>query len=290
MREVIYEMSRKGLGMTCVVDGGRAAGGHHHRRRPAAAHGHAADVLARTAADVMTPRPGPSAGPLLAVEALKIIEERKISSLIVVDAESRVRGRAAPARPVAHGDVLIPCRAAESNGRARAPCGCCFRRGRRPHRRHDRSCTATAPNRRRFDPRLARPRRCPRAGLVTGVLSARASAATTQPRAAAGHGASSCSGVHDKLGVYERILATSAGSSMPRSRYMGDDLLDLPVLQRVGLAARPPTPRPRCASGWTGVSAAPGGRGAVREPDRVRAARAATLGGRRAPATRGPRQ
>ncbi len=37
MRDVIYEMSRKGLGMTCVTSGGRA-GGHHHRRRPAPAH------------------------------------------------------------------------------------------------------------------------------------------------------------------------------------------------------------------------------------------------------------
>ena len=35
MRDVIYEMSRKGLGMTCVVDGDRTSARHHHRRRPA---------------------------------------------------------------------------------------------------------------------------------------------------------------------------------------------------------------------------------------------------------------
>ena len=35
MRDVIYEMSRKGLGMTSVVDDGRPARRHHHRRRPA---------------------------------------------------------------------------------------------------------------------------------------------------------------------------------------------------------------------------------------------------------------
>ena len=39
MRDVIYEMSSKGLGMTCVVDGDDALLGHHHGRRSAAAHG-----------------------------------------------------------------------------------------------------------------------------------------------------------------------------------------------------------------------------------------------------------
>ena len=33
MRDVIYEMSRKGLGMTCVVGRRRRAARHHHRRR-----------------------------------------------------------------------------------------------------------------------------------------------------------------------------------------------------------------------------------------------------------------
>ena len=39
MRDVIYEMSSKGLGMTCVVDDDGRAARHHHRRRPAPAHG-----------------------------------------------------------------------------------------------------------------------------------------------------------------------------------------------------------------------------------------------------------
>ena len=39
MPDVIYEMSRKGLGMTCVVDERRRLVGHHHRRRPAPPHG-----------------------------------------------------------------------------------------------------------------------------------------------------------------------------------------------------------------------------------------------------------
>ena len=39
MRDVIYEMSSKQLGMTCVVDGGDRAARHHHRRRSAASDG-----------------------------------------------------------------------------------------------------------------------------------------------------------------------------------------------------------------------------------------------------------
>jgi arabinose-5-phosphate isomerase len=49
-------------------------------------------VLERTASDVMTPTPRTIDESLLAVEALKILEERKISSLIVVDDDRRVRG------------------------------------------------------------------------------------------------------------------------------------------------------------------------------------------------------
>jgi arabinose-5-phosphate isomerase len=91
MRDVIYEMNRKGLGMTCVVGpDGRLAGiitdGDLRR------HMAAPDVLAQTAGDLMTPTPRTIPGTLLAVEALKIMEERKISSLIVIDDDRRVRG------------------------------------------------------------------------------------------------------------------------------------------------------------------------------------------------------
>ena len=42
MRDVIYEMSSKALGMTCVVDGADDAARDHHRRRSAAPHGQSA--------------------------------------------------------------------------------------------------------------------------------------------------------------------------------------------------------------------------------------------------------
>jgi arabinose-5-phosphate isomerase len=91
MREVIYEMSRQGLGMTCVVDANRLVGiitdGDLRRRMsetPA--------VLELTAGETMTRHPITISGSLLAAEALHLMEERKITSLIVVDAERNVQG------------------------------------------------------------------------------------------------------------------------------------------------------------------------------------------------------
>ena len=89
MRDVIYEMSRKALGMTCVVDdAGRLVGiitdGDLRRHMSATPN-----ILERRAGDVMTKNPLTIGRSLLAVEALKAMEERKVTSLIVVD-EARV--------------------------------------------------------------------------------------------------------------------------------------------------------------------------------------------------------
>ena len=46
---------------------------------------------------------------------------------------------------------------------------------------------------------------------------------------------------------------------------MGDDLLDLPVLARVGLSAAPADAAPEVRARVDWVSPSPGGRGAVRE-------------------------
>jgi arabinose-5-phosphate isomerase len=82
MRDVIYEMSRKGLGMTCVTSGGRLAGiitdGDLRRRM-----GTSSDVLSLLARDVMTTRPATIPRHLLAVDALNLMERRKITSVIV---------------------------------------------------------------------------------------------------------------------------------------------------------------------------------------------------------------
>jgi arabinose-5-phosphate isomerase len=92
MPDVFHEMSSKRLGMTCVVDpGGRLAGiitdGDLRR-----AMSRSADVLAMTAADVMTTNPITIRRDVLAVEALKIMETHKITSVVVVDDGHALQG------------------------------------------------------------------------------------------------------------------------------------------------------------------------------------------------------
>lgn len=82
MRDVVQEMSRKGLGMTCVVQGGRLVGiiTDGDLRRHVGAAG---NLLDRTAGDVMTRNPVTVAPAMLAAEALHILEQRKLTSLVV---------------------------------------------------------------------------------------------------------------------------------------------------------------------------------------------------------------
>jgi len=102
-----------------------------------------------------------------------------------------------------------------------------------------------------------------RAGLRVGLLSARTSASTAQRASQLGitlvH-----QGVGSKLETYEHILA-DAGVDDDRVAYMGDDLLDLPVLSRVGFAAAPADAVDDVRSRVHWVSAARGGDGAARE-------------------------
>jgi arabinose-5-phosphate isomerase len=91
MHDVIYEMSRKGLGMACVVEAGRLAGiitdGDLRRRMS-----DTPDILSLTAAEVMTRNPITIGRSMLAAQALNVMEARKITSLIVVAADGVVEG------------------------------------------------------------------------------------------------------------------------------------------------------------------------------------------------------
>jgi arabinose-5-phosphate isomerase len=92
MPDVIHEMSSKRLGMTCVVDTqGRLEGivtDGDLRRHMAAG----SDLLERCAGDIMTRQPVTIARSVLAVEALRHMETRKITSVVVVDADRVVEG------------------------------------------------------------------------------------------------------------------------------------------------------------------------------------------------------
>jgi arabinose-5-phosphate isomerase len=94
MRDVIYEMNSKGLGMTCVVDGNEALLGiitdgdlRRHMDRGAA-------FLDFTAADVMTRNPVSVPPTTIAADALQLMEQRKITSVVIAngDGPQRVAG------------------------------------------------------------------------------------------------------------------------------------------------------------------------------------------------------
>jgi 3-deoxy-D-manno-octulosonate 8-phosphate phosphatase (KDO 8-P phosphatase) len=102
-----------------------------------------------------------------------------------------------------------------------------------------------------------------RAGLTVGLLSARTSAATGQRAAQLGitlvH-----QGVASKLESYEQIV-DSLLLDDEQVAYMGDDVLDLPVLVRVGLATAPADAVEDVRSRVHWVSTAKGGQGAARD-------------------------
>jgi 3-deoxy-D-manno-octulosonate 8-phosphate phosphatase (KDO 8-P phosphatase) len=102
-----------------------------------------------------------------------------------------------------------------------------------------------------------------RAGLTIGWVSARASAATTQ-RAAQLAIRLVVQGVTSKLDAFQRIVR-DAGVSEEAVAYMGDDLIDIPVLTRAGLSAAPADAAQEVRDRVAWVSTARGGGGAVRE-------------------------
>ena len=92
MPDVIYEMSRKKLGVTAVVEGERLAGiiSDGDLRRLLERKGK--DVLDMSAEECMTCDPKTISGQEFAATALAIMEERKITSLAVVDEHMKLEG------------------------------------------------------------------------------------------------------------------------------------------------------------------------------------------------------
>jgi arabinose-5-phosphate isomerase len=92
MPDVFHEMSSKRLGMTCVVDdSGRLVGvftdGDLRRLMS-----RVSNVMPLTAGEVMTPDPITISRDVLAVEALRVMETRKITAVVVVGAGQTVEG------------------------------------------------------------------------------------------------------------------------------------------------------------------------------------------------------
>ena len=92
MGDVIYEMSRKGLGMTTVVQGRKLVGliSDGDLRRLLERHGKKVFDLA--AAECMTRSPRTVGPDVFAIAALDVMEQKKITSLPVVDAAGHLLG------------------------------------------------------------------------------------------------------------------------------------------------------------------------------------------------------
>jgi 3-deoxy-D-manno-octulosonate 8-phosphate phosphatase (KDO 8-P phosphatase) len=71
-------------------------------------------------------------------------------------------------------------------------------------------------------------------------------------------------GIHDKRVAFERLLEAT-GASVEQCGYIGDDVIDLPLLLKVGFAVTVPTGHPEVQHRAHYVTTKPGGRGAVRE-------------------------
>jgi arabinose-5-phosphate isomerase len=93
MAEAIEEMTRKRLGMTCVVHpDGTLAGIITDGDLRRMIGRHKAALLKRTAAEGLTPHPVTIGRNDLATEALNLMERKKITSLVVVAGDGRVEG------------------------------------------------------------------------------------------------------------------------------------------------------------------------------------------------------
>ena len=92
MPDVIYEMSRKKLGVTAVVDGEKLVGviSDGDLRRLLEKRGK--DVLDLTAGECMTAKPRTIGANEFAATALALMEEKKITSLVVVDGANTLLG------------------------------------------------------------------------------------------------------------------------------------------------------------------------------------------------------
>jgi 3-deoxy-D-manno-octulosonate 8-phosphate phosphatase (KDO 8-P phosphatase) len=102
-----------------------------------------------------------------------------------------------------------------------------------------------------------------RMGLKIGLLSARSSPTTTERAAQLGitlvH-----QGVTSKLDAYDAIV-DDIGLNDEEVAYMGDDIVDIAVLSRVGLAAAPADAVPEVRERVHWVASTAGGAGAARE-------------------------
>lgn len=134
------------------------------------------------------------------------------------------------------------------------------------------------------------------AGVATAIISARQSPIVLRRASDLGI-AHVQQGVHDKGAAFAQLLLQT-GLGAADCGFVGDDVIDLPVLLQVGFAASVPNGHPEVTSRVHYVSRAAGGHGGAREicdfvlraQGRYAAAMAPYLTARPAPGTRGSPQ
>lgn len=100
-------------------------------------------------------------------------------------------------------------------------------------------------------------------GVSVGVITARTSEAVSRRAADLGF-AHVYQGQRDKAAVYQEILAQT-GLEQHQTAYMGDDLMDLPLLTRVGCSFAPADGAAEVRQRVDYTTTEKGGHGAVRE-------------------------
>ena len=102
-----------------------------------------------------------------------------------------------------------------------------------------------------------------KSGVATAIISARQSPIVVRRAADLGI-AHVYQGTHDKRVAFAELLALT-GVSAEQCGYIGDDVIDLPLLLQVGFAITVPTGHPEVQHRAHYVTKAGGGRGAGRE-------------------------
>lgn len=100
-------------------------------------------------------------------------------------------------------------------------------------------------------------------GVVTAIISARQSPIVARRAADLGI-AHVHQGIHDKRVGFAKLQGAT-GFTADQCGYIGDDVIDLPLLLQVGFAVTVPTGHPEVQHRAHYVTRAGGGRGAVRE-------------------------
>jgi 3-deoxy-D-manno-octulosonate 8-phosphate phosphatase (KDO 8-P phosphatase) len=102
-----------------------------------------------------------------------------------------------------------------------------------------------------------------KAGIQTAIISARHSPIVVKRAADLGI-AHVYQGIHDKRIAFAKLLEET-GFTAEQCGYIGDDVIDLPLLHKVGFAVTVPSGHPEIQHRVHYVTRANGGRGAVRE-------------------------